>query len=290
MSCNAAAFSRCFMKQAKGSSLTRARAATTWRALEKFAKEKKMILSPDKMTSKQLMRFVEYRVESGLSPRSIQNEVSHIRRALEGAERNLGNLKDQKNDWSGHRLKVPEGSRIGGKPPADKSAVHLVKRDDIRAVFELQSELGLRVREAIQSAHSLKAWASEIQLAKELGRGAWVRVVDGSKGGRPRSVWVPPSRLESVGLVLARAVQQSAKGRLVQAKDLKAAARACGRAASAAGFASHGLRRAWAVEQFSRYVAEGMDKKLALKRLSQDLGHGDGRGRWVWNNYLKVAS
>lgn len=289
MSCNAAEFSRCFTKQAKGSSLTRARAATTWRALEKFAKEKKMILAPDKMTSKQLMRFVEYRAGSGLSARSIQNEVSHIRRALEGAGRDLGDLKDQKNNWSGHRLKVPEGSRIGGKPPADKSAVHLVKRDDIRAVFQLQSELGLRVREAIQSAQSLKGWAAEIQLAKDLGRGAFLRVVNGSKGGRPRSVWVPPGRLESAGLAVGMAVQQSAHGRLVQAETLAAAARACERAASAAGFDSHGLRRAWAVEQFSRYVGEGMDQKQALKALSGDLGHGDGRGRWVWNNYLKGA-
>lgn len=270
--------------------MTKARAATTWRALVKFAKEKKMILSPDKMTSKQLMRFVEYRIESGISARSIQNEVSHIRRSLEGAGRDLGNLKDQKNNWSGHRLKVPEGSRIGDKPPADKSAVHLVKRDDIRSVFELQAQLGLRVREAIQSAQSLKGWAAEIQQAKEMGRGAFLRVVDGSKGGRPRSVWVPPGQLESAGLAVERAFQQSAHGRLVQADTLLAAARACERAASAAGFDSHGLRRAWAVEQFSRYVAEGMDKKLALKRLSQDLGHGDGRGRWVWNNYLMAAA
>jgi len=289
MSCNAAEFSRCFQKQAKGASLTRVRAATTWRALEKFAHEKKMILSPDKMTSKQLMRYVEHRVESGISARSIQNEVSHIRRSLAGAGRDLGDLKDQKNNWSGHRLKVPEGSRMGGNPPADLTAVQLVKRADVRSAFELQACLGLRVREAIQSAPSLRAWAKEIQQAKELGRGAFIRVVDGSKGGRPRSVWVPPGRLESVGLAVGMAVQQSASGRLVQAETLAAAARSCGRAASAAGFDSHGLRRAWAVEQFSRYLGEGMDQKQALQALSGDLGHGDGRGRWVWNNYLSGA-
>lgn len=87
MSCNVAEFSRAFQKHTKGASLTRVRASSTWRALARFAKEKKMILSPDKMTSKQLMRFVEYRIEAGISARSIQNEVSHIRRSLEGSGR-----------------------------------------------------------------------------------------------------------------------------------------------------------------------------------------------------------
>jgi hypothetical protein len=184
MSCNVAEFSRAFQKHTKGASLTRVRASSTWRALARFAKEKKMILSPDKMTSKQLMRFVEYRIEAGISARSIQNEVSHIRRSLEGSGRDLGDLKDKTNNWSGHRLKVPAGSRIGRKAPADKSAVDLVSRDDIRAAFALQAAIGLRVREAIQAGPSLRMWERELVHASSLGRGAFLRVTEGTKGGR----------------------------------------------------------------------------------------------------------
>ena len=32
-----------------------------------------------------------------------------------------------------------------------------------------------------------------------------------------------------------------------------------------------------------------MDDKTALSTLSRDLGHGDGRGRWVFNCYLRAT-
>lgn len=289
MSCNAAAFSKAFMKQAKGATLTRARAATTWKSLEAFAKARRMILDPANMTTKQLLRYVEYRQEQGISARSIQNEVSHIRRALRGAGRDLGDLKDKANNWSSHRLRVPEGSRIGGKPPADQTALDRVERPDLKAVFTLQVALGLRVREAVQSGPSLRGWERELVQASNLGRGAFLRVTEGTKGGRPRSVCVAPDQIADVLKAVKDASGQVIDGRLIQAQSLAAAARACERAALAAGFETHGLRRAWAVEQFTRYVQEGQDKTQALKLLSNDLGHGDGRGRWVMNNYLLGA-
>ena len=71
--------------------------------------------------------------------------------------------------------------------------------------------------------------------------------------------------------------------------SLVAAVRACERASQAAGFETHGLRRGWAVTQYHHYVAHGNDEKAALRLLSGDLGHGDGRGRWCFNNYLRGA-
>jgi len=290
MSCNIAEFSRAFQKEAKGASLTRVRATSTWRALANFAKDRKMILSPEKMTSKQLMRFVEYRTELGLSARSIQNEVSHIRRALSGAGRDLGDFKDAKNNWSGQRLKVPEGSRIGKKLPADISSIDSVVRSDIRAAFNLQYNFGLRIREAIQSGPSLRIWQRELTQSSEIGRGSFLRVTEGTKGGRPRMVWVPHEQtraaLSAVQIALS---QMNDSNRLIDAISLEAAARACERAAKSAGFETHGLRRAWAVKQFEWYTSEGQNKAQALKLLSNDLGHGDGRGRWVENNYLRGA-
>ena len=50
---------------------------------------------------------------------------------------------------------------------------------------------------------------------------------------------------------------------------------------------NHGLRRLFAHRQVVHYLQSGLSREEALARLSNDLGHGDGRGRWVENNYLR---
>lgn len=291
MTCNVRAFRDAFRAKAKGGTLTRERASSTWNALARFAKERRMILHPEKMTSKQLMQFVAYRQDGGISARSIQNEVSHIRRALVGAGRDIGDVKDPKNYFSSERLKVPKGSRTGGKPPAPENALASLKteRADVRAAFDLQAALGLRMSEAIESASSLADWAKELKEASEFGRGAFLSVTEGTKGGRPRYVLVRAENLDAVRGAVTRA-NALVKGKyLVESASLESARRLLARACLNAGFQSHGLRRDWAVRQFLAYRADGKPEKEALRLLSRDLGHGDGRGRWVWNNYLKGA-
>ena len=50
---------------------------------------------------------------------------------------------------------------------------------------------------------------------------------------------------------------------------------------------NHGIRRLFAHRQVVHYLQSGLSREQALVRLSNDLGHGDGRGRWVENNYLR---
>ncbi|MGH8040453.1 MAG: hypothetical protein ACREPN_00220 [Rudaea sp.] len=50
---------------------------------------------------------------------------------------------------------------------------------------------------------------------------------------------------------------------------------------------THALRYAFAHDQYRRYRAEGFSNREALAALSKDLGHGDGRGRWVKSVYLR---
>lgn len=50
---------------------------------------------------------------------------------------------------------------------------------------------------------------------------------------------------------------------------------------------SHSLRYAWSQEQYQTYKTEGMSDREARAELSQDLGHGDGRGRYVAMVYLR---
>ena len=103
---------------------------------------------------------------------------------------------------------------------------------------------------------------------------------------------VPLERLESVREVVQQAQEQAAQqqGRLVAADGLKAALKrvsnACTRAGLVGEDSNHGIRRLFAHRQVVHYLQSGLSREQALARLSNDLGHGDGRGRWVENNYL----
>ena len=47
------------------------------------------------------------------------------------------------------------------------------------------------------------------------------------------------------------------------------------------GVQGHSLRYAFARERVEAYLQNGIPMAEALARSSMDLGHGDGRGRWV---------
>jgi hypothetical protein len=101
---------------------------------------------------------------------------------------------------------------------------------------------------------------------------------------------VPPDRLEKVIEAVNVAQEVRSGQNIVAGVDLRAAKALYSNELSRAGLtgenSGHGLRRAFAQEQFRHYRDEGFCEADALARLSNDLGHGDGRGRWVWNNYL----
>ncbi|MDI5050258.1 DNA-binding protein, partial [Salmonella enterica subsp. enterica serovar Montevideo] len=50
----------------------------------------------------------------------------------------------------------------------------------------------------------------------------------------------------------------------------------------------HSLRYAWAQDTISHYLAQGFNRKEALAILAMDLGHGDGRGRYVAQVYGQI--
>lgn len=210
--------------------------------------------------------------------------------------REIGDVKDPKNNWSSVRLGVPEGSRIGGKravePERLRQALALVP-PDVGAALGLSEALGLRRQEAVMAGGSLDDWGRLLDSAKAVGRGAFLPVGHGTKGGRPRFVTVPVQRLDFVQQAVCQAQAQAKVqcGRVIDSDDLKAALKrvsnACRRAGLEGEDSAHGIRRLFAQTQFTHYLSEGIETRTALAMLSNDLGHGDGRGRWVWNNYLR---
>lgn len=225
---------------------------------------------------------------SGLSVRTCQNNMAHLRSAL----REVGREKFAADHRiSNEALKINKGSRAGThRAPARDDAIKRIggMKDGHREAARLQLELGLRAREAIQSYQSLPSWERELE---KTGR---ITVTAGTKGGRARSVDLSsPEALGRAKEAIRQALTASGGGRkpLVASSSLEGAARSYQREMASVGFsgeqASHALRCAFAQDQYQRHLQQTGDRKEALRRLSLDLGHGDGRGVYCAQVYLK---
>lgn len=155
-------------------------------------------------------------------------------------------------------------------------------------LFELARTLGLRVEEAVQSVRSLKDWLRQLE------RGSPVRALHGTKGGKARDIFVPhllrPAALAAVRNALAL-TRQHPEGYLVDKPDLKSALTRAQTVADAVGLVGeispHSLRCDFAWKLADQLRAEGYDKASVLAQVSMSLGHGDGRGRYCAQVYLR---
>ena len=225
---------------------------------------------------------------SGLSVRTCQNNMAHLRTAL----REIGREKFAADHRiSNEALKIDKGSRAGThRAPTREDAIRRIEsmKEGHREAARLQLELGLRAREAIQCYQSLPSWGRELE---KTGR---ITVTAGTKGGRARSVDLSsPEALGRAKEAMRQALTASGGGKkpLVASSSLEGAARSYQREMARSGFsgeqASHALRCAFAQDQYQRHLQQTGDRKEALRRLSLDLGHGDGRGVYCAQVYLK---
>uniref|UniRef100_UPI0009ABBE7B integrase domain-containing protein n=1 Tax=Salmonella enterica TaxID=28901 RepID=UPI0009ABBE7B len=90
----------------------------------------------------------------------------------------------------------------------------------------------------------------------------------------------------------ALAIAESHHGRLIDKPDLKSAMdywhNQAARMGLTGAYSPHSLRYAWAQDTISHYLAQGFNRKEALAILAMDLGHGDGRGRYVAQVYGQI--
>ena len=250
------------------------------------------IKSAEQIGGRHLQAFVECRVAQGVSGRTIANEMSHVRAVLihcgkEGLARNPA--------YGNKALGIERSSRIGTKQPLSDAAsrgfqeqMDRLGRSAIGIVLELQRAFGLREAEAIRggNAETLVRWHRELQ-----GRG-YVRVVEGTKGGRARDVH--PADLDRARIAIERAqatLAASGQRNLVTLADGAAAMglrQALGiyrNLCHRAGIQSHAARYAFAQERMQAYRNDGLSEREARAATSLDLGHGDGRGRYVASVY-----
>jgi site-specific recombinase XerD len=242
--------------------------------------------------TKHIIGYVNSRLAENISKRTLQNEMSAIRSLLSVAGRTT--LADPHHpQLSNEALNIGRASREGTKVaiPDEKlqAVISLVSEKDkgVMLAVQLSRYLGLRTEETVQSSKSLKRWKQSVLKGDER-----VRVVFGTKGGRPRDTTVV-QREKIIG-VLNAAIKycDENNGRLIDKSTLHAAIdryRNIVREAGLTGkYAPHSLRYAYAREAAIYHAEKGMSEEEARAMVSMDLGHGDGRGDYVVRVYNKV--
>jgi site-specific recombinase XerC len=243
----------------------------------------------ENLKAKDVQFYVDHQQAAGVGDRTLQNRMSHLRSALEA----IGREQLAKSEHlSSKTLGIDGASRAGTHRAVTAEeygrALEAAKErnEGFAACLQLQRELGLRQREAIQSVASLKSWERAIE------RGDSVRITHGTKGGRVRDT-SPVNRERALDAVKAAIeASKSNGGRLIASKSLEGAARAYQRFCADVGLkgelSSHALRYSFTQERMAQnleYTAGDRAEALALTSL--ELGHGDGRGTYVEQVYLR---
>lgn len=236
--------------------------------------------------------YIDHLRERGLGQRTLQNNMAALRTVLTAAGR--GPFAEHR-ELSNAALGLSGASRDGTHEAIDDAhyqeawaqVLQLDPTGGVAAVMALQRKLGLRALEALRPrADTLTRWEQEA-----LKDGA-IHVIEGTKGGRPRkqSVIDQESALESIRHA-QQVLTQNNTTYLINGKSgtLKSAYDRYHRILRKAGLrgarASHGLRYAWADQAMAFYRARGYRLRETLALVAQDLGHGDGRGRYVAQVY-----
>ncbi|OAT54165.1 hypothetical protein M989_01780 [Kluyvera georgiana ATCC 51603] len=241
----------------------------------------------EQLKARHIEGYIRERLAQGITKRSLQNEMAAVRCILKQAGRDRLAQSERLNNRS---LGLSGASRSGTKRAITPEYYHHVletaraKDPGLAAALELSRQMGLRSQEAVQSAQSLKTWKQALE------RGASrLTVVFGTKGARPRETVILDAVAVRKALDNALSVAEHRHGRLIDKPDLKSAMKYWHSQASRTGltgaYSPHSLRYAWAQDAICHYLAQGFSKKEALAMVAMDLGHGDGRGRYVAQVY-----
>lgn len=241
----------------------------------------------EQLKARHIEGYIRERLAQGITKRSLQNEMAAVRCILKQAGRGKLAGGDRINNRS---LGLSGASRSGTKraitPEHYRHVLETarIKEPGLAAALELSRLMGLRSQEAVQSAQSLKTWQQSLERGETR-----LTVVFGTKGGRPRETIILDAIAVKKALDNALTVAEDRHGRLIDKPDLKSAMKYWHSQASYIGltgaYSPHSLRYAWAQEAIRHYLAQGFSEKEALALTAMDLGHGDGRGRYVAQVY-----
>ncbi|EIE8506247.1 integrase domain-containing protein [Salmonella enterica] len=231
--------------------------------------------------------YIRHRLAQGIDKRTLQNEMSAIRVIL----RQAGREKLADGDRISNRaVGIGGASRSGARRAIADGKYQTVQENarlkdpGLAAALELARLMGLRSQEAVRCPQSFKTWQQALVRGETR-----LTVVFGTKGGRPRETVILDTIAVKKALENAINIAEQRNGRLIDKADLKSAMNYWRGQAGQLGLTGkntpHSLRYAWAQDAIRHYLAQGFCKKEALAMVAMDLGHGDGRGRYVAQVY-----
>ncbi|AXC81906.1 integrase domain-containing protein [Salmonella enterica] len=241
----------------------------------------------EQLKARHIEGYVRERLAQGITKRSLQNEMAAVRCILKQAGRDRLAQSERLNNRSlGLSGASRNGTRRAITPEHYRHVLETARVIDpgMAAALELSRLMGLRSQEAVQSVQSLKTWRQALERGDTR-----LTVVFGTKGGRPRETIILDAGAVRKALDNALAVAEDRHSRLIDKPDLKSAMKYWHSQASRLGltgaYSPHSLRYAWAQDAIRHYLAQGFCEKEALAMTAMDLGHGDGRGRYVAQVY-----
>ncbi|EKP4666660.1 integrase domain-containing protein [Escherichia coli] len=231
--------------------------------------------------------YIEERLEQDIGLRTLQNDMAALQAVLRQAgRRQVVEHPRLTNKALGVSGASRNGTRRAITPEHYQQVMEKARTEDagLAAALEIARLMGLRSQEAVQSSQSLKTWLKAIERGENR-----LKVVFGTKGGRPRHTTALDTGAVRKALEKALIVAEQHNGRLIDKPDLKMALESWHKQVIKVGlkgeFSPHSLRYAWAQDAIRHYLAQGFSEKESLALTATDLGHGDGRGRWVKQVY-----
>ncbi|AYL72258.1 integrase domain-containing protein [Citrobacter freundii] len=231
--------------------------------------------------------YVQARLAQEIGKRTLQNEMAALRGVLQQAGRKQVAEHERLTNKS---LGLAGASRNGTNraitPEYYSKVLAVVREKDagLAVTLELARLMGLRSQEAVQCCQSLKTWKQALERDETR-----LTVVFGTKGNRPRETVILDTIAVKKTLEDALSVAGQRNGRLIDQPGLQQAMNywrgEIAKAGLAGDYTPHSLRYAWAQDAIRHYLAQGFSDKEALALTSMDLGHGDGRGRYVVQVY-----
>ncbi|CBJ80618.1 putative integrase [Xenorhabdus bovienii str. Jollieti] len=257
-----------------------------------FLKERGIKLRQmDSLKTKYIEHYIAQRKADHISHRTLQNEMAALRTILAQAGKHKLAAADNPR-LSNRVLGIANTDRRGTKmaltPTGFQAAFQQVERKDrgVAAVMQLAYVLGLRTKEAVEAGKSLATWKK----ALENGHTS-VRIVFGTKGGRPRQTVILDRVALHHAIDYAEREQAGRSGRLIDKPTIYQAIDRYRYVVRRAGLvgkqAPHSMRYHFAQQSGAHYKAQGFSEREALALVSMDLGHGDGRGRYIRQVYCQ---
>ncbi|HFU9266108.1 TPA: integrase domain-containing protein [Escherichia coli] len=242
------------------------------------------------------VRHIELYMNSrtDVSKRTRENEMSAIRAVLRQVGKNK--LADPSHPrLSNKALGISGESRKGTKSLITddrfREILQRIEQKDkgLAATVKLSRYLGLRNEEAIQSAKSLKTWKQALERGDEK-----LCVIFGTKGGRERMTTIVDRNnvIEAVNYAIKYAGEHD--GRLIDRGNLKSAMNYYLNSLRRYGEMKggdetpHSFRYSYAASAMKYHIMNGYSYHEALALTSMDLGHGDGRGRYIEQVYCQL--